>query len=90
MLGQSRTQPFEVAQLERDGAASGRAVRGVREAHEALAPVRLEQLDERREAPVAGALLQGELLDGVCIAPRCRDLFVVAIPGNVRGKTSRV
>src|SRR5262249_54857645 len=73
MLGQRRAQPLEVTQPERHRAAPSRALGRVRKAHEALALLGLEQLHERSEPLLAGALRQRHLLDGMRRTPRCRD-----------------
>ena len=65
MLYQGGTQSLQVAQPQGHRSTPCRAVRRVREADEPLALIRLQQLDERREAFLARALLQRQLLDSV-------------------------
>ena len=63
----SRSRPRSVT-----GPAPGRAARRVGEPHQPLAAGRLEQLHDRREALLARALGQRQLLDEVRRAPGCR------------------
>ena len=73
-LARRRAQPVEIAAAERHRPAAGRAARRVGEAHQPLAAGRLEQLHHRREALLARALGQRQLLDELCRAPGCRRL----------------
>ena len=63
MLGQRSTQALEVTRTQRHGPATHRAARRVREAHEPLSLVGLEQLHDRREPLVTRPLLQRQLLE---------------------------
>jgi hypothetical protein len=69
MLDQRRPQPFEIAESERDGPASRRAAGGVREPNEAFTFVGLQELHDRREAPLTRTLRQRQLLDRLGSAP---------------------
>ena len=62
----------EVALAKGHRASPARPVRRVRKADEPLASVRLEELDTRREAPVARPLRHGHRLDALRLAPGCR------------------
>jgi hypothetical protein len=57
MFSERLAQLLDVARAKRDGPAPSRAVRRVRETHELLAGLALEELDDRGEALVAGSLL---------------------------------
>ena len=73
MLGESRAQTLEVAEPQCDRATSGRAAGRVRETDETLTLVGLEQLDQRGEPLLAGALRKRQLLDRVGRSPWSRD-----------------
>ena len=62
----------------------------VREAHEPLAAGRLEQLDDRREALLARALRERQLLDELRRAPGCRRLVAIADDRSRPRHVSRV
>ena len=55
-------EALEVAAAEGDGASPSRAVGRVGEAHELASFLIDQELDDRREAAIACALLHGELL----------------------------
>ena len=56
-------EPVEIARAQRHRAAPHDAVGRVRDAHEALAAIGLEQLDDRAEPPFAGPLRERHPLD---------------------------
>ena len=72
MFGERRAEALEVAAAEGDGASPSRAVGRIGEADELVPFLVDEELDDRREAPVARALLHGELLQDLCRTPGCR------------------
>jgi hypothetical protein len=53
VVTQACAEPLEVARAERHRAAARNAIGRVREANDALAALELEQLDDRREPPLA-------------------------------------
>src|SRR5207248_2002448 len=75
MVCERLPQPFEIPCPERHGSASRGAVRGVGEANQRLAAGAFEELDDRRESLVARALLDDELVDELCLSPRCLGLL---------------
>ena len=72
MAAERIVQARQVAGTKRHRAAAGGAVGRVRKADEPLALAVLEQLHERREAAIAGALGDLELVDEIGVAPRRR------------------
>ena len=73
MLGERRTQALEVTCTQSYRATPRHAARRVRETNEALALLGLEQLDQRCEALIAGALRKRDVLDRMGRPPRSRD-----------------
>ena len=69
MLSERLAQLLDVARAKRDGPAASRAVGRVREPDEPLAGLALEELDDRSEALVAGALLNRQLLEEGRLTP---------------------
>src|SRR4051794_4969707 len=63
VLAERLAKPFQVGAAQGDGAATRQPVRRVREAHEPVALLVLEQLHERREASVASSLLELDLVE---------------------------
>ena len=61
MLRERGPQPFEVARTKRHRPAPRSAARGVCEANDPLALLRLQQLDDRRKTLLACALWQRQL-----------------------------
>ena len=74
VLDERCPQRENVSRPQRDGAAPGDTAGRVREPDEALPLLILEQLHERREAPVTCLLPERQLLDDLRSAPRCRYL----------------
>jgi hypothetical protein len=74
VLGQRRTQSFEIAAAERHRAAPRRTTGRVGEAQQPLAALVLEQLHDRREALLARPLRDAQLLDQGRRSPGCRRL----------------
>jgi len=72
MAAERVVQARQVARTQRHGASPSGAVGRVREADEPLALSVLEQLHDRREAAIAGALGELELVDESGVTPRCR------------------
>src|SRR5439155_21381935 len=70
VFGECRAQPLEVAQPQGDRPSPRNAAGGIGEADEPLPLVGLEQLDDRGESLLAGALRQGELFQRLRGAPR--------------------
>ena len=85
MAAERVVQARQVARTQRHGAAAGGAVGRVREADEPLSLSVLEQLHDRREAAVAGALGDLELVDESGVAPCCCNLGVAAFAGALAG-----
>ena len=56
MLREPAAKAFDIAGTESDRSAARRSARRVGEANETLPALRLEELDDRREAAVAGSL----------------------------------
>jgi hypothetical protein len=73
MLGERRAKPLEVTRAQSDRSAPSYAAGRVRKTDEAFALVGLEQLDQRSETLVAGALRKRDVLDRVGRPPRSRD-----------------
>jgi hypothetical protein len=89
MAAERVVEARQVARTQRHGAAAGGAVRRVREANEPLALSVLEKLDDRREAAIAGALGDLELVDESGVAPRCRG-FCWGLGGHATNLASNV
>ena len=73
-IGEGGAEPLQITRAQRDRAAASRPAGRVGEAHELLAALRREQLDDAREPLVARPLRHRQLLDDLCGAPRCRGL----------------
>ena len=86
MFGERCAEALEVAAAEGDGASPSRTVGRVGESNELVSVLVHEELDDRREAAVARALLQGELLQDLCLPPGCRRL---RHDPRLEGKSSR-
>jgi hypothetical protein len=73
MAAERVVQARQVARTQRHGATTRDAVGRVRETDEPLSLSVLEQLHDRREAAIAGALGELELVDKSGVTPRCRS-----------------